>query len=99
MDNQNQGGDRQMFQGDWTCSDCGVAIKELPFEPDGSRPIFCQDCHRKQRDNRMGDRPEKQMFKGDWTCSGCGVEIKELPFEPKGDSPIFCRDCYMKNKQ
>ncbi len=52
MDNQNSFGPRKMHQGNWTCSECGVEIKELPFEPDGDRPIFCRDCHQKRRNNR-----------------------------------------------
>ncbi len=52
MDNQNSNGQRQMVQGDWSCSKCGAAITELPFEPDGERPLYCRDCHRQRRDNR-----------------------------------------------
>ena len=44
---------RQMYQGDWKCSECGAEIKELPFEPDGTRPIYCRDCYRKQRQERF----------------------------------------------
>ncbi len=45
------GGDfpRQMFQGDWTCADCGTKITELPFQPSADRPIYCRDCHAKRR--------------------------------------------------
>lgn len=50
MENQQ---DRQMIQGDWQCSECGAEIKELPFEPDGVRPLFCRDCHRKKIQNRQ----------------------------------------------
>ena len=57
MDNQGSFGPRQMFKGNWTCSNCGTEITELPFEPDGSRPIFCRDCHRQQRQ----DRPRKRF--------------------------------------
>ena len=32
------------FQGDWTCEKCGKEVKELPFEPDPSRPIYCNEC-------------------------------------------------------
>ena len=52
MDNQNSFGQRQTFQGDWTCSKCGAKITELPFEPDGDRPIYCRDCHRAMRNDR-----------------------------------------------
>lgn len=44
---------RQMFQGNWTCSDCGAAITELPFQPAPDRPIYCRDCHQKKRQERF----------------------------------------------
>lgn len=54
MENQSSFGPRKpMIQGKWTCSQCGAEITELPFEPDGTRPIYCRDCHRARR----GDRP------------------------------------------
>lgn len=52
MDNQNFSGDRQMFKGNWKCAECGAEITELPFEPDGERPLYCRDCHRTRRQNR-----------------------------------------------
>jgi len=52
MDYQNDSGQRQMYQGNWTCSECGAKITELPFEPDGERPLFCRDCHRQKRNSR-----------------------------------------------
>jgi len=52
MDNQNYSNDRQTVKGDWTCSECGASITELPFEPDGERPLFCKDCHRQKVQNR-----------------------------------------------
>jgi len=58
MNDQDQFGQRQMYQGNWTCSECGTAITELPFEPDGDRPIFCRDCHRKKRPSR----PQRRRF-------------------------------------
>ncbi|MDD5071870.1 MAG: hypothetical protein PHQ42_04005 [Patescibacteria group bacterium] len=51
-DQNNSFGQRQMYQGNWTCSGCGAEITELPFQPDGDRPIFCRDCHRQRRDSR-----------------------------------------------
>jgi len=47
-------GQRQMYQGNWTCSQCGTAITELPFEPDANRldQLLCRDCHRQRRQNR-----------------------------------------------
>jgi len=52
MDNRNQSDDRQMIQGDWTCSQCGAKITELPFQPDGDRPLFCRDCHKQKMQSR-----------------------------------------------
>ena len=90
--------DRQMFQGNWTCSDCGGSITELPFQPDPERlgGLVCRDCHRKKRE----ERGPRQMFQGNWTCSGCGGAITELPFEPdpaRTDS-LMCRDCHRNSK-
>ena len=87
-------GDRQMYQGNWSCSQCGAAITELPFEPNGTSPLFCRDCHRKKRDNRRPSFGERKMYRGNWTCSSCGAAITELPFEPKDDQSLMCRDCY-----
>jgi CxxC-x17-CxxC domain-containing protein len=33
---------------DSKCSDCGIAI-QLPFKPDGKRPVYCKDCLQKHR--------------------------------------------------
>lgn len=58
MTDQNSfGGQRQVYQGNWKCSECGAEITELPFEPDGERPLFCRDCHRAKRDSR----PQRQF--------------------------------------
>ncbi|MCD4706046.1 zinc-binding protein [bacterium] len=52
---RNDRGNRQMFQGDWSCSECGAKITELPFEPRGDKDLFCRDCHRQ----KMQDRPRR----------------------------------------
>lgn len=43
---------KQMFKGSWKCTDCGVEITELPFEPAPDRPIYCRDCLAKRRTER-----------------------------------------------
>lgn len=55
ISDKNQKGDfqRQMYQGEWKCSECGTTIKELPFEPDGTRPVYCRDCYSKRKRNRF----------------------------------------------
>jgi len=37
MNDQNHFDERKMYQGNWTCSECGAEIKELPFEPSGGK--------------------------------------------------------------
>ncbi len=39
-------GPRQMFQ--VTCADCGN-VAEVPFQPRGDRPVYCNDCFSKHR--------------------------------------------------
>ncbi|MBI3273781.1 MAG: hypothetical protein HYZ69_01420 [Candidatus Colwellbacteria bacterium] len=45
-------GPRKMFKGNWTCSECGTAITELPFQPSQDRPLYCRDCLFKRRNAR-----------------------------------------------
>jgi len=40
---------RRMFEGNWTCSDCGKEITQLPFEPSSDRPVYCRECWAKRR--------------------------------------------------
>jgi len=44
---------RQMVKGNWKCSECGVEITELPFEPAPDRPIYCRECWSKKRPPRQ----------------------------------------------
>ena len=37
---------RQMY--DATCADCGKTA-QVPFQPTGSRPVYCNDCFRSRR--------------------------------------------------
>ena len=92
-----------MHQGNWTCSGCGAAITELPFEPRGTSGLTCRDCHSKSRAQATpaaggasnGDRPKVE---GSWTCSGCGTAITSLPFTPRDTSNLMCIDCFKKSK-
>lgn len=49
QNNYQSNRERKMYQGDWECSKCGAEIKELPFEPDGKRALYCRDCHTKKK--------------------------------------------------
>ncbi|MDP2587551.1 MAG: DNA-directed RNA polymerase [bacterium] len=41
-----------MVQGKWQCANCNTEITQLPFEPDGTRPVYCRDCHAQRRAQR-----------------------------------------------
>ncbi len=41
----DRGGDREMFSA--VCDSCGKTC-ELPFKPNGSKPVYCSDCFKKQ---------------------------------------------------
>jgi CxxC-x17-CxxC domain-containing protein len=89
-----------MHQGNWTCSGCGAAITELPFEPRRTDGLLCRDCHQKQKGGsrpprQEGDRPR---FEGNWSCSSCNNAITSLPFQPKDTSNLKCIDCFKKSK-
>lgn len=48
-----------------TCSACNKTC-EVPFKPNGRKPVFCSDCFR--RDENQDDRPafqEKRSFRDD----------------------------------
>ena len=38
-----------------TCAECGQET-EVPFEPDGERPVYCRDCYLKRRKPRSQER-------------------------------------------
>lgn len=62
----NRGGDRrevEMFK--TTCTACGKAA-EVPFRPDGSKPVLCRDCFASNKpDDRGGDRGGRDRFSSD----------------------------------
>ena len=38
-----------------TCSECGKET-EVPFKPDGTRPVYCRDCYMKHKKPFNRDR-------------------------------------------
>ncbi len=91
-----------MYQGNWTCSSCGGAITELPFEPKRTDGLTCRACFMKQRDggapSSSGGDSTKPRIEGNWTCSGCGAAITSLPFTPRDTSNLKCIDCFKQSK-
>ena len=85
------------------CAACGNSC-EVPFKPNGSKPIYCRDCFRKEGDStqparferREAGRPnfaEKVMH--DAVCDRCHTDC-EVPFRPSGDRPVYCKTCLGK---
>ena len=35
-----------------TCAECGKET-EIPFKPDGTRPVYCRDCYQKHKPKRF----------------------------------------------
>ena len=89
-----------MFQGNWTCSGCGGAITQLPFEPRSTAGLTCRECHSKKTAGGGSSAPqgERAKVEGNWTCSGCGGAITSLPFTPRDTSNLKCMECYKKSK-
>ena len=91
MKNFNQDDRRgQKYQA--VCSDCGKTC-EVPFQPTGDRPIYCQACFEK-RGKIGGGREDKKMYQA--VCAKCGKKC-EVPFRPSGDKPVYCNDCFGKH--
>jgi len=57
----DRGGDRaEMFSA--TCATCNKQC-EVPFRPNGEKPVYCRDCFRNQNDAPTGDRfAKKESF-------------------------------------
>ena len=89
-----------MPQGNWTCSGCGGAITQLPFEPKSTNGLLCRECHSKKRGDSVPKQQgsERPRFEGNWKCSSCDTAITSLPFQPKDTSNLKCIDCFKKSK-
>ena len=35
-----------------TCAECGKET-EVPFKPDGTRPVYCRECYQKRKPKRV----------------------------------------------
>ncbi|HJT56255.1 MAG TPA: CxxC-x17-CxxC domain-containing protein [Ktedonobacteraceae bacterium] len=44
---------RQMYSA--TCASCGNEA-QVPFQPRGDRPVYCNECYQSQRTDRSNDR-------------------------------------------
>ena len=59
----DRGGDRKIELFKTTCTTCGKSC-EVPFKPEGSKPVLCRDCFANKPDDRGGrernDRPQSR---------------------------------------
>lgn len=51
---RDEGGERQMHNA--TCTKCGNEC-QVPFKPNGSKPIFCNNCFDRDARPTFGDKP------------------------------------------
>jgi len=83
--------EREMFKA--TCADCGKEC-EIPFNPTEGRPVKCNDCFKKGRNDRgFGGRRERKDFHV--VCAECG-RATTVPFKPTQGKPVLCRDCFKR---
>ncbi len=79
---------------DATCSKCGNPT-QVPFQPSGDRPVYCNDCFRTMRSDRGGGGGgtraggPRQMY--DAVCATCGAPT-QVPFQPTEGRPVYCRE-------
>lgn len=82
------------------CSNCGKEC-QVPFQPTGSKPVFCSECFDKNRNtdtrrsngtnygrSSFNDRP---MYSA--VCAKCGNNCN-VPFQPRNGRPVYCSKCF-----
>jgi len=57
------------------CSNCGKAC-EVPFKPNGSKPVFCRECF---QNNRTSDSGRSESFQGRTNFQERGNRQAEVP--------------------
>lgn len=71
------------------CSVCGTPV-QLPFQPDGVRPIYCRAHLPKLRSDTAPSETSGIRELHDAVCSTCGVTVR-VPFIPLPGRPVYCR--------
>ena len=76
-----------MFQGNWTCSKCGGAITQLPFEPKSDKGLTCRECYFKEKDGQASGNGAPAAAP---TPAPADEQTDAPPFDP--DAPPFDPD-------
>lgn len=86
-----------------TCADCGKSC-EVPFKPNGKKPVLCSKCFNKDGTayaskpwEKDATRPASERNMHPATCSRCSAAC-EVPFRPIEGRQIFCTNCLGHNK-
>ena len=84
-----------------SCASCGNSC-EVPFKPNGKKPVLCGDCFHKDDHGgekmsfRSSDRSARGEEKVSYpaTCGDCGARCM-VPFKPMQGKPVKCRECFV----
>lgn len=79
------------------CAECGKDC-EVPFKPNGKKPVLCSKCFNKDGTayahkpwEKGADSAEgKLMFPA--VCNRCNDKC-DVPFKPEAGRPIYCAKC------
>lgn len=80
-----QQGDKQRFEA--VCADCGNRC-EVPFRPNGKKPVYCKDCFPKHQDEERGSRDFARPQRFDRRESPRPFERREAPRQSQPDTRI-----------
>ena len=77
--NNDRGSDRELFK--TNCTTCGKPC-EVPFRPDGSKPVLCRDCFAKNHPADRSDFKSKSDFS---RGNDRGFKKPDRPLAPQPD--------------
>lgn|GEM_PF-89799 len=77
--------DKEMFSA--TCAECGDRC-EVPFKPNGEKPVYCRNCFKKDASPRSDRRDTGRFESRDFTGFGGNI-----PGDPSFDRPMYAAIC------
>lgn len=83
---------------------CSVCTNncEVPFKPNGKKPVLCSHCFGKTDASQKFDSPAarrinesgRETFSA--VCDNCGKSCG-VPFKPNGKKPVLCSLCFAQD--